>query len=147
MLQSMGSQRVGHDLATEQQQIYFYETNYSKPPNPNGLKQQISVSLSLWVSFGRQFSFAFLQILVSILFQTIFERMYSKEPRKTESFLVAQAIKRLPAMSETACYVRDPGSIPGSGRSPGGGNGNFTFLAWRIPWTEKPSRLQSMGRK
>ena len=22
-----------------------------------------------------------------------------------------------------------------------------TFLAWRIPWTEKPSRLQSMGRK
>ena len=101
MLQSMGSQRVGHDLATEQQQIYFYETNYSKPPNLNGLKQQISVSLSLWVSFGRQFSFAFLQHLVSILFQTIFERMYSKEPRKTESFLVAQAIKSLPAMSET----------------------------------------------
>ena len=25
---------------------------------------------------------------------------------------------------ESACSVRDPGSIPGSGRSPGGGNGN-----------------------
>ena len=25
---------------------------------------------------------------------------------------------------ESACYSRDPGSIPGSGRSPGEGNGN-----------------------
>ena len=25
---------------------------------------------------------------------------------------------------ESACNTRDPGSIPGSGRSPGGGNGN-----------------------
>ena len=25
---------------------------------------------------------------------------------------------------ESACNVRDPGSIPGSGRSPGEGNGN-----------------------
>ena len=25
---------------------------------------------------------------------------------------------------QSACNTRDPGSIPGSGRSPGGGNGN-----------------------
>ena len=37
----------------------------------------------------------------------------------------------------------DPGSIPGSGRSPGEGNGNL--LAWRILRTEKPGGLQSMG--
>ena len=38
------------------------------------------------------------------------------------------------------------GSISGSGRFPGGGNGNhFSILAWRIPWTEEPGRLQSMG--
>ena len=38
------------------------------------------------------------------------------------------------------------GSIPGSGRSPGGGHGNpLHILAWRIPWTEEPGRLQSMG--
>ena len=37
----------------------------------------------------------------------------------------------------------DTGSVPGSGRSPGEGNGNL--LAWRIPWTEEPGRLQSMG--
>ena len=36
----------------------------------------------------------------------------------------------------------DPGSIPGSGRSPGEGNGT---LAWKIPRTEEPDRLQSMG--
>ena len=41
--------------------------------------------------------------------------------------------------------VRDPGLIPGSGRSPGGGHGNSRILAWRIPWTEKPGRLQSIA--
>ena len=42
--------------------------------------------------------------------------------------------------------VRDAGSIPGSGRSPGEGNGNpLQYLAWRIPWTEEPGRLQSIG--
>ena len=48
----------------------------------------------------------------------------------------------------------DTVSMPGSGRCPGGGNGNslqysFFFhssiLAWEILWTEKPGRLQSMG--
>ena len=36
----------------------------------------------------------------------------------------------------------DPGLIPGSGRSPGEGNGNpLQLLAWKIPWMEKPDRL------
>ena len=40
----------------------------------------------------------------------------------------------------------DLGSIPGSGRSPGEGNGyHSSILAWRIPWTKEPGRLQSMG--
>ena len=31
------------------------------------------------------------------------------------------------------------GSIPGSGKSLGGGNGNpLNILAWRMPWTEEP---------
>ena len=34
---------------------------------------------------------------------------------------------------------RDAGSLPGSGRSPGEGNGNHSStLAWKIPWTEEP---------
>ena len=40
----------------------------------------------------------------------------------------------------------DLGSIPGLGRSPGEGNGNpLLILAWKIPWTEEPDKLQSMG--
>ena len=39
--------------------------------------------------------------------------------------------------------IRDAGSIPGSGRSPGGGNGNpLHILSWRILQTEEP--VQSM---
>ena len=41
--------------------------------------------------------------------------------------------------------VGDLGSIPGSGRSRGEGNDNSSTLAWKIPWTEEPDRLQSMG--
>ena len=38
------------------------------------------------------------------------------------------------------------GSIPGSGRSAGGGNGNpLQYFAWEIPRTEEPGGLQSTG--
>ena len=38
---------------------------------------------------------------------------------------------------ESACSAGDPGSIPGSGRSPGEGNATHSStLAWRIPWAE-----------
>ena len=46
----------------------------------------------------------------------------------------------------SACSAGDPGSIPGLGRCPGEGNGNpLQSLAWKIPWTEEPGGLQSMG--
>ena len=42
--------------------------------------------------------------------------------------------------------IRNAGSIPGSARSSGGGNGNpLQYFAWRIPWTAERGRLQSMG--
>ena len=40
------------------------------------------------------------------------------------AFLVAQLVKNLPAMLETACKTGDLGLIPGSGSSPGEGNSN-----------------------
>ena len=47
---------------------------------------------------------------------------------------------------EAACSAGDQGSISGWGRSPGEGNGNpLQYSCLRIPWTEEPSRLQSMG--
>ena len=49
---------------------------------------------------------------------------------------------------ESVCNAGDPGSIPGLGRSPGERNGiHSSILAWRIPWTEEPGGLQSMGSK
>ena len=41
--------------------------------------------------------------------------------------------------------IRDTGSIPGLGRSPGRGHGNPPhILAWGIPETEEPGRLKSI---
>ena len=47
---------------------------------------------------------------------------------------------------EPACNAEDLGLIPELGRSPGKGNGNpLSILAWKIPWTEEPGGLPSMG--
>ena len=52
-------------------------------------------------------------------------------------------VKSLPA---NAGEVRDAGSIPVLGRFPGEGMATHSrILAWRIPWTEEPDGLQSMG--
>ena len=37
-------------------------------------------------------------------------------------------------------------ALPWSGRYPGEGNGTHSsILAWRLPWTEEPGGLRSMG--
>ena len=47
---------------------------------------------------------------------------------------------------ESACKLGDLGSIPQLGRSPGERNGTHSSaLAWKIPWTEEPGRLQSLS--
>ena len=47
---------------------------------------------------------------------------------------------------ESSCSVGDPGLIPGLGRSLEKGIvTRSSILAWRIPWTEEPGGLQSMG--
>ena len=52
-------------------------------------------------------------------------------------------VQNLPA---NAADVRDVGSIPELGRSPGEGMATHSSIpAWRIPWTVEPGGLQSMG--
>ena len=46
---------------------------------------------------------------------------------------------------ESARNAGDLSSILGLGRSPGEGNGKPLQYSWKIPWTEEPGRLQSMG--
>ena len=49
-------------------------------------------------------------------------------------------------VKDSSSNTRDAGWIPGSGRSPGGGNGNqSSILAWEIPGIEEPGGLQSVG--
>ena len=47
---------------------------------------------------------------------------------------------------ESACSVGDPGSIPGLGGFLEEEMATHSsILAWKIPWTEEPGGLQSMG--
>ena len=47
---------------------------------------------------------------------------------------------------ESSCKAEDPGSIPGLEDPLEKGMATYSnILAWRIPWTEEPGRLQSMG--
>ena len=47
---------------------------------------------------------------------------------------------------ESACNAGDPGSIPGSGRSPGEGNGNsLQYSRLENPTAEEPGGLPSLG--
>ena len=56
---------------------------------------------------------------------------------------VALVVKNLPA---NVGDIRDVGSIPGPGRSPGEEMATlFSILAWEIPWTEESGGLQSIG--
>ena len=56
--------------------------------------------------------------------------------------LVAQLVKSLPAMQET--WVR---SLSWEDPLEKGMATHSSILAWRIPWTEEPGGLQSMGSK
>ena len=52
-------------------------------------------------------------------------------------------VKNLPANTGA---IRDVGSVPRLGRTPGRGPGNpLQYSCWRIPWTEEPGGLQSIG--
>ena len=53
---------------------------------------------------------------------------------------MAQTVKNLPAMKET--WVR---SLAQEDPLEEGIATHSSTLAWRIPWTEEPGRLQSMG--
>ena len=56
---------------------------------------------------------------------------------------MALVVKNPPA---NAGDIEDVSSIPGLGRSPGGGLGSsLQYSCWRIPWTDEPGRLWSIG--
>ena len=58
----------------------------------------------------------------------------------TQSLLVAQMVKNLPAVRETWIW-----SLGQEDPLEKGTAVHSSVLAWRIPWIEEPARLQSMG--
>ena len=62
----------------------------------------------------------------------------SNAVRISQGFPGGSVVKNQPA------NAGDLGSIPGLGRSPGVAI-HSSILAWRIPWTEEPGGLQSIG--
>ena len=61
---------------------------------------------------------------------------------QAKASLVAQTIKHLPVMQKT--WIQSLGREDTLEK---GMATHSSILAWRIPWTEKPGRLQSMGSK
>ena len=72
-----------------------------------------------------------------------------KHQRALQLLPWAQDVEGFPGGSdgkESAYIVGDLGSIPGLGRSPGGGNGNsLQYSCLENPMKEEPGGLQSMG--
>ena len=73
--------------------------------------------------------------MMSLLFNTLSRFVIASLVRP---FLVAQMIKNLPAMQETLVRSLGPGSLEKEMET------HLSILAWKIPWTEKPGRPQSM---
>ena len=61
-------------------------------------------------------------------------------------YLVALGFPGVLDGEEFICSAGDQGLTHGSGRSSGKKNAtHFSILSWRIPWTEKPGGLQTIG--
>ena len=60
--------------------------------------------------------------------------------RSIGASLVAQMVKRLPAMRETGVWSLGWEDLLEKEMTT-----HYSILAWKIPWTKEPGRLQSMG--
>ena len=85
------------------------------------------------------------EILLSSVYQerlTLHPCSHSQVLKMSGASLIVQLVKNLPAMQETWVRIlgwEDPLEKEMATHS--------SILAWKIPWTEEPSRLQSMGLK
>ena len=111
----------------------------------NRIVPQLSISLPVFLSrihFSRE---------LCLMTQTFVNSMKVSTPMvstRHQALITHRTLHNACKLSGkvSACNAGDSGSIPGSVRSPGEGNGNHSsVLAWRIPWTKEPRGLYSMG--
>ena len=82
--------------------------------------------------------FLSLSLKLMITQQTIQFKLCTKDYSRAS--LVAQTVKHLPAMRETRVrFLGREDPLEKEMATPS------STLAWKIPWTEEPGRLQSMG--
>ena len=79
---------------------------------------------------------------VLILLKTVFcfFQLFSMAEQVTLVFMVAQMVKNLPTVQET--WVQSQGQEDTLEK---GMATHSSTLAWKIPWTDEPGRLQAMG--
>ena len=95
-----------------------------------GLKNKIeNLKVKKWGEVLSLYAFPFTHICVCMPFYTY-----------TWVSLVAQLVKNPPAMQETLVQL-----LGWEDSLEEGIETLSSILAWRIPWTEEPGRLQSMG--
>ena len=121
-LQSMGSLRVRRDWATSLSLFTFMHWRRKWQPTPVFLPGE---------SQGQG----------SLLGCCLWGRTESDTTEATAAAAaMAKTVKNLPAMQET-----DVWSLGGEDALQKGMAAHSSILAWRIPWTEEPGGLQSMG--
>ena len=169
VLQTMGLRRLGHDWATEQQQrereaetgislrklCQVCSTTIAKRYGPGNLRSREGLQQDHsegWVWVPCQ-AWGTVDGIWLIPRKDPQVRVWLKglRPLNRERHLKLSAVilASFPGGSDdkaSACNAGDPGSVPGSGRSPGEGNATHSStLAWRISPSEEPGRLQSTG--
>ena len=106
-------------------------------------EQNNSTCTTSWPTLGISYFFFHFRILICVEYYLI--SLFKK------CFIIYWSIVDLQCcvsdvqQSDLVVHIHT-GSIPGSGRSPGGGHGNpLQCSCLRIPWTEEPGGLQAMG--
>ena len=100
------------------------------------IKRLFSSSLSAI----RVVSSAYLRLLILLLEISWFQLLFQLELATAKTSLVTQMVKHLPTMWET--WVQ---SLGREGLLEKEMATHSSILAWKIPWTEEPGGLQSMG--
>ena len=98
------------------------------PPRPSGLGSHLSLSICVDLP-NLDISYKWNHIVWSHIWSFV-----------TDASLVVQMVKRLPTMWET--WVQTLGQEDLLEKEIAT---RSSTVAWKIPWTEKPGRLQSMG--
>ena len=137
--------------------------SHCSSPFPQGLEAAHAAQHQLWVVLvgvhfliiGHESIFPLVQLLIPGSLDLLpgrkertAEMVLVREDLLTRGALVAQTVKNPPAMWET--WVRSLGRKTRSPPPPAppsekGMATHSSVLAWRIPWTEEPCGLQSMG--